>query len=111
MLQVGVAPGAQALEVRAEAEQLVAGGDVNLLTIDGDATQAAVPAASLPVDAGGVPVDGLRGPAAVEVDQEYAAMALTLATAAHHGSGDQGGHDAWCACTGLHMEEELMGSG
>jgi len=56
-----------------------------------DAAQAAVPATTLPVDAGGVPVQGLGGHAAVEVQQEHAAVALALATAAHHRCGDQGG--------------------
>ena len=71
-------------ELRRIGEELVACRDVDDLAVEGDAAQAAVPAAALPVDVRRVPVDDLADLARVEVDQVDAAMALALVAAAHH---------------------------
>ena len=89
MLEIGIAPGAEPAEVRRVGEELVARGDVDDLAVEGDAAQAAIPAAALPVDVGRVPVDDLADLAPVEVDQVDAAMALALVAAAHHRGRDE----------------------
>jgi hypothetical protein len=49
--------------------------------------QAAIGAASLPVDVDRIPVDLLLDVLPVEIDQVHAAMTLALAAAANDGSG------------------------
>ena len=89
MPQVRVAPGSEQPEVGRVGEELVARRDVDHLAIEGDAAQAAIPAAALPVDVGGVPVDGLPDLAPLEVDEVHATMAFALVAAADHRGGDQ----------------------
>ena len=57
--------------------------------VEGDAAQAPVPAAALPVDVGGVPVEHLLDLARLEVDQVDAAVALALLAATHDRRGNQ----------------------
>ena len=81
VLEIRIPPGAGGPEVRREREELVAGGDVYEPAVERDAAQAAIPAAALPVDVALVPVDRLPDRAVLEVDQIYAAVALTLLAA------------------------------
>src|SRR5678815_877253 len=89
MLQVLVTPRADQAEIAGPGEQLVAGGDVHDFTIEGDATQAAVPAATLPVDAHRVPVEHLACALGVEIHEVHAAMAFALPAAADHRGCDE----------------------
>ena len=77
------------MEIRRVREQLVARGDVDDLAVERDAAQAAVPAAALPIDVRGIPVDDLADIARLEVDQVDATMALALVAAAHHRRRDE----------------------
>ena len=89
MPEVRVAPRSDQLEVRRVGEELVARGDVDDLAVEGDAAQAAVPAAALPVDGGRVPVDDLPHVPSLEVDEVHAAVALALVAAADDGRRDE----------------------
>ena len=77
------------MELRRIGKELVARRDVDRITVEGNAAQATVPAAALPVDPGGVPVEFLAHLARIEVDQVDAAVALALVAAAHHRSRDE----------------------
>ncbi len=87
--QIGVAPGADQAEIGSVGKQLVARGDVDDVAIEGDAAQPAVPAASLPVDRGRVPVELLADRLALEIEQVHATMAFALVAASYHRRGDK----------------------
>ena len=72
------------LKFRCIFKQLIAGCDKNPVTIKRNAPQAPIPASSLPVDIGGIPIDGLSGLPQVEIKQVNATVALTLAAAANN---------------------------
>ena len=86
VLQVAVTPGADAAKLRGISKQFVTGGDVDGVSIEGDAAQSAVPAAALPVYVGFVPVDGLHHGLILRIDQVNASVALPLLAAANDGS-------------------------
>lgn len=83
MFEKRAAPGADGFEVGGVGEQFVAGGNIDSVAVERDAAQAAVGAAALPVDVGGVPVDRLVDRLPFEVDQIYAAVALALLASAN----------------------------
>ena len=85
MLEVAVTPAADSFEVRRVGEEFVAGGYVNSLAVEGDATKAAVPPAALPVDIGFIPIDGLADRSIVEIDQVNTAVTVALVAAANNG--------------------------
>ena len=94
VLQVGVAVRGNLLKPLVEHKYFVTGGNVDVVVEEGDTAQPAIPAASLPIDVHLVPIDRLQKFCGFCVQQVYAAMALALVTAAHHGTGNQLCHDA-----------------
>src|SRR5690606_8703676 len=88
--EIAVGEGPLAPEGAVEDEDLVAGGDEDVLAVDGDPAQAAVAAAPLPVDRAVVPVDRLLPAAALEIEEVDPAMAVALVGGAHHGGEDDG---------------------
>src|SRR5690606_8955776 len=64
-------------------------GDVDGLAVEGDAAQAAVPAAALPIDRSSVPVDRPADVAPFEVNEVYATVALALVRASDDGRRDE----------------------
>lgn len=89
VLQERVAPGIDFLETRGVSEQLVARRNEYPVPVERDPAQAAIPAASLPVDIDRVPVDRLPDLLLLEIDQVDAAVALALPAATDDGSGDE----------------------
>src|SRR5690606_39168055 len=92
MLEVRRTVGSEPREVAVVHEQFVAGGDEHALPIECNAPKPPVPAATLPVYVGGVPVDRLCDSPVVEVDEVNAAVAFALLAAANHRGCDQCGH-------------------
>ncbi|HUG85469.1 MAG TPA: hypothetical protein VMM13_12940, partial [Euzebya sp.] len=78
VLQVGVGERPQPFELGAVDEDLVAGGEVDLLAPERDTTQPAVAASSLPVDICVVPVDDLPMLGSFQIHEVDAPMAVTL---------------------------------
>ena len=89
--EVGIPVGALQLKVRGIAEQLVAGGDPQLLVGEFNAPQSAVPAPSREIDFSGVPVDFLFDLLVLEIDEVDTAVALAFFGAAHHRGGNEFG--------------------
>ena len=63
------------------AKQLVAGGDVDIVAVEGDAAQASIRPPAFEINIARIPVDVLLTRLLFEVDRVYAAVALTLLAA------------------------------
>jgi hypothetical protein len=82
VLEIAVTPAPDPLEVRRVGEKFVTRRDVDRFPVECDAAKAAIPAAAMPVDVGGVPVEGLADGPDVKIDQVYAAVTFSLLAAA-----------------------------
>jgi hypothetical protein len=89
VLEIAVAPAPDPLEIRRVGEELVARRDVDGLPVERDAAKAAIPAAAMPVNVGGVPVERLANGPGVEIDQIDAAVTFSLLAAADDGGRDE----------------------
>ena len=75
-------------ELAVVAKKLIAGGDVDVVTVKRYATQTPVCASALEIDFAGVPVDKLYAFLILEVHGKYATVALALLAAAYDRSRD-----------------------
>jgi len=89
VLQIAVSVGLFDLEVSVVAVQLVACRDIDVVTVKGNAAQAAISPAAFKVDFARVPVDMLLARLGLEIDREYAAMAFALLAATYDGRSDK----------------------
>jgi len=89
VLQIAISIGTLDLEVPVVAVKFVTGSDINIVTIEGDSSQAPVCAAAFKIDVAGIPVDVLFTGLFVEINGVYAAVAFTLLAAADDGSRDE----------------------
>ena len=83
MLQISVLMGVLNREATVITKKFVACGDVDIVTIEGDATQAPVGAATFEVYSAVVPVYVLHDFLFFKIDRKYAAVTFALLTAAH----------------------------
>ena len=85
VFQVGVAPGSEKFELRAECHELIARRDEDRLRMKRYAAQTAIGTSPLPVDIHGIPVQGLNHLLVSKVDEIHATMAITLFATADDG--------------------------
>jgi hypothetical protein len=83
------APGIDEFEVRRIGEKFIAGGDVNPVVVECDASQTTIRAAALPIDICRVPVDNLLYRLFFNVYQVDTAVTLALLTATDDRTCDQ----------------------
>src|SRR5690606_16140560 len=91
VLQIRISKGALDASLGIEDEQFIAGGDVDVIAVDGDAAQPAIAASPGPVDVDVVPVHQPTVPAGFEVHEVDAAMAFALMRRTNNGCGNDGG--------------------
>ena len=107
VLEVAVAKRAQLPEVRVVDEQFVARGDINLIAVESNAAQAAIPATASPVNIGGIPVQYLVNGLRCRIDNKDAAVTFALLTAAYDGCRDQRRNVRYCLYCLFHRDGNL----
>ncbi len=83
VLQISISVRLLDLKITVVAIQLIAGGDVDVITVECDAAQATICPATFKVYAARVPVDMLLARLRIEIDRVYAAVAFALLAATH----------------------------
>ena len=78
VFQVTAAEGSLDPEITVVNEQFIAGGDIDMVAVKGDAAQSAVPATSGEVDIGGIPVHHLVHFLAGKIHQVNSPVAFSL---------------------------------
>ena len=81
VFKIAVLVGADDTQVAVVAEQFVARGNINVVSVKGDTTQTPVSAPALEVDIASIPVDVLLALLIFEVDREHATVTFALLAA------------------------------
>ena len=85
VFEVTVAERLLAVEVPVIAKKLITGSDVDIVTVEGDSSQASVGTTALKIDTTGIPVNDLPASTTLKVDDVNTTMAFALLASANNG--------------------------